>query len=332
MNNFIEIQKEEYQKIVDLHYNVMSCNKIAQLYNVANHVIRYIIKVRMGQKIRPISETCKNSKNYIEMGRLYSSGLSTVEIGKLLNASYTTVNTAVKAQGLKIRTNSENNRIYTLNENYFENIDSSDKAYFLGLLYADGSVSQFKNSCILSLTEIKPTIFEVFKRYLECDKPLYLKGSKLQKDGYVSKPYYSLEINSEKLSQDLINQGCHPNKTIILDFPNEKMVPKKLLWHFLRGFFDGDGCIGLYGRNIRLNITGTKSMLYSIKNFLIEFDIFCNVGKYKNKNAYQLQANNKNALKFFRLIYEDCNELKLERKYKKYQEVEEFIQSIKINV
>ena len=31
---------------------------------------------------------------------------------------------------------------YSVNDNYFENIDSEDKAYFLGFMMADGNLSK----------------------------------------------------------------------------------------------------------------------------------------------------------------------------------------------
>lgn len=49
-------------------------------------------------------------------------------------------------------------RKYSLNESYFEKIDSEEKAYFLGFLFSDGSVSKY--SLNLSLAEVDKEILE----------------------------------------------------------------------------------------------------------------------------------------------------------------------------
>ena len=79
---------------------------------------------------------------------------------------------------------------------------------------------------------------------------------------------------------DLIKQGCVPNKSLILTFPNKHQVPKNLINHFIRGYFDGDGSIsyGIQERysvrkkqntkrlNINAQFIGTKEMLTVINN------------------------------------------------------------------
>ena len=81
---------------------------------------------------------------------------------------------------------------------------------------------------------------------------------------------------------DLIKQGCVPNKSLILTFPNKHQVPENLINHFIRGYFDGDGSIN-YGirerysvrkkQNIkRLSMNAefvrTKEMLIGINNYI----------------------------------------------------------------
>lgn len=73
---------------------------------------------------------------------------------------------------------------------------------------------------------------------------------------------------------DLIKQGCVPNKSLILTFPNKYHVPKNLINHFIRGYFDGDGCITRRTRGdhsqISCSITSTEDMCNSILNIILD--------------------------------------------------------------
>ena len=79
---------------------------------------------------------------------------------------------------------------------------------------------------------------------------------------------------------DLIKQGCIPNKSLVLTFPNKHQVPENLINHFIRGYFDGDGSINYEIRekysvrkkqnikrlNVNAQFIGTKEMLTVINN------------------------------------------------------------------
>ena len=96
----------------------------------------------------------------------------------------------------------------------------------------------------------------------------------------MGKTISAIHLTSDKMFNDLIKQGCIPNKSLVLTFPNKYQVPENLINHFIRGYFDGDGSIN-YGirekysirkkQNIkRLNVNaqfiGTKEMLTVINN------------------------------------------------------------------
>ena len=69
---------------------------------------------------------------------LYKSNYSITKINKLLNINRDVISRHLKESGIIIRQKGEDLRKYPLNEHYFDNIDCEDKAYFLGLLFADG--------------------------------------------------------------------------------------------------------------------------------------------------------------------------------------------------
>jgi len=55
---------------------------------------------------------------------------------------------------------SQAQRKYSLNENYFDEIDTSNKAYILGFLYADGYNNRINNTVVLSLFKQDREILE----------------------------------------------------------------------------------------------------------------------------------------------------------------------------
>lgn len=120
---------------------------------------------------------------------------------------------------------------YSFNENYFEEINTEDKAYFLGFIVADGCISDKTNA--IRIIQKDPYILEKFKSYIEFSGDIFIR-----KDKKIS----FINISSSKTKKDLEKLGIHSNKTMVIKYPN---IPEHLQNHFMRGVFDGDGCISL---------------------------------------------------------------------------------------
>lgn len=218
-------------------------------------------------------------------------------------------------------------RKYKINENYFDVVDTEEKAYFLGFLYADGNISKRDNAISLALEYGDKEILEKFNVSIESDKPIYFckRGKPHHKD------LCKLSIVSKNIKQSLINLGCHPNKTFTLEFPTEKQVPKELLRHFLRGIWDGDGCfsIGLYKNKYRrliATIISTENMCNGIKEYLyneILINSTVSFPKALSKTTRRLSfCGILQVFTFLNWIYCDSN-IFLSRKYKKYMNIQE---------
>ena len=174
----------------------------------------------------------------------------------------------VKVDGNKIK------RKYTINLNYFDKIDTSNKAYILGFLYADGSVNYKKATLTMSLQEEDKYILEAIKDEIGSNRPLeYLDYSNKHNFGYCYKNQYRMSIFNKHMVDSLSNIGMVQNKSLVLKFPN---IPKELYSHFIRGYFDGDGSFSYYfvKGNDKLQtiitITSTHCFCESIRNILIE--------------------------------------------------------------
>lgn len=133
---------------------------------------------------------------------------------------------------------------YQYDEAFFEKIDTEEKAYVLGWWYSDGSVyagngKKKDNAASLSITEKDEYILKKIRDLIAKDAPIRWKDRRNVKWQNV----VTLSITNKKIVNDLIKLRCTPNKTATLELPTPDIVPKHLMPHFLRGHFDGDGCM-----------------------------------------------------------------------------------------
>lgn len=218
---------------------------------------------------------------------------------------------------------------YKYNKDYFSKIDSEDKAYWLGFLYADGSINRFyKGEKLRSMTlEIglayqDKNHLEKFKQCIESNIPIFERTNKLNGKEYKS---VRIQLNNTKICYDLCDLGCTPHKTYDVRLPSYDIVPKEFMRDFLRGFFDGDGCINISEMNgkphIQVTITGMPEMLTDISDFLISENIIRKVPKlHKDKRSMACSIffygadSNKELLDY---LYDGAT-IYLDRKYQKY--------------
>lgn len=130
---------------------------------------------------------------------------------------------------------------HNIDETIFEKIDTEIKAYLLGWAYSDGHVSSRLDKFCISLKESDVEILDLFAKTFKYTGKYY-KSKKTNKDGSF-RYTLALPICRKKVVNDLIKLGCIPRKTFTLKFPSFDIVPENLFHHFVRGFFDGDGCI-----------------------------------------------------------------------------------------
>jgi hypothetical protein len=210
-------------------------------------------------------------------------------------------------------------RKYPVDEHFFDNIDSEEKAYFLGILYADGTNSLKDTEVSLRLNEDDFEILEKLNNLIQPTKPIGF----IPKKSNNHKNQRRLTINSKNISYKLNESGMMPNKTFELEYPT--WLIKDLHRHFIRGYFDGDGCVTFNKINKQLDcsFTGTENVMLGIQNVLISK---CGFSKTKlstrhperNNNVRSLHYfGNGNAKKYYNFIYNDAN-IFMERKKNKF--------------
>lgn len=214
-----------------------------------------------------------------------------------------------------------------INHDYFENIDSEHKAYWLGFIYADGSITKkvyekgsYTYRLRMELMFEDKYILEQMALDLKSDlKPKEYYNDTSSFEGY-NKPKHTAYImfSSKKMGEDLVKLGVVPNKTLILkSLPS---IPDNLMKHFIRGYFDGDGSVYLTKDNtIKTAFYGTHDFINSIQDFLIkELDLT------KKKITDQKEANvsfvgmaKQESEKLYHYMYDEAT-IFLNRKYEKY--------------
>lgn len=309
-NKKIIFTDEQLNKILELHSLGMKDADIANIFGVSKGTI--------GRRLRELGiigrhpELTEGRKNSVI--KLYKKGMSMNAISKHLKISTHTVSNIINnIDGLK-RNLSESSMKYDYNYNYFSEIDSEKKAYFLGLLYADGCIGDNHNIMTISLQEDDKNVLEVFKNELNYPAKLKYKNYSMKNSNW--KNQYCLSVVNKKIHDDLIRHGVVNRKSHCLKFPDT--LDEKYLKMFILGYSDGDGSI--LKTECRYKITSTINFCESLKNILEEkLNIHCSIIKYKNNITCDLQiAGRKQVKKYLDWLY-SWHEICLERKYYIYK-------------
>lgn len=241
-----------------------------------------------------------------------TTGISLTEMGKREKVDRRTLAKHFKELGIEI-VNKQN--CSKFNEHIFDQIDSEEKAYWLGFIFADGYISssplregvksiyQFEIS--LGIKDIEH--LNKFKKFIEFKKDIITDKSRCR-----------FIVANKHLWITLNELGCTPNKSLSLKFPN---IPQNLVRHFIRGYFDGDGCISRHVHNTcvtpHIELLGTKQML---EHVLLYSGISA---KYKHdirhsEETWSLEWTKDLGIEFINYLYNNCS-IYLNRKYELYQ-------------
>lgn len=302
----------KYQIAIEEYKKGKSIKNICKEYHLTEKLLRNRL-ILENIEIRGYSTTKKEiPKNTInEILNDYKNKMSIRKISQKYNINRTDISLLIKQNNINI-----SKRLITLDETYFETINTEEKAYWLGFLYADGNVN--KNNIEISLKYDDIEHLEKFKKSLNSDVKITdgYRKCKVSTNPDKELRYARLIITSTKMTNDLIKLGCVPNKSLTLTFPTEEQVPNHLIRHFIRGYFDGDGCVSIDKSktpSILFQVTGTYDMLINIKKF---FNIKANVHKIINIHDLRCKGNKK-AIEIFDILYKDAN-IYLQRKYDIY--------------
>lgn len=235
------------------------------------------------------------------------------DIGKQYGISQTAISKYLREINIKSSKGRVNMSKLKVDVDFFKNIDSPEKAYWLGYICADGSINQ--TGAKVSLISKDKEVIERFVAAISSEHKIRTNNvyDKRTNKTYVS---YSVQITNELFTQNLITVGVDSNKTNCLVFPN---INKNFYHYFIAGLFDGDGSlsIGFQGK-VRVSLISTFEILTFIQNLLFTSNTKLFRVTINKSNVWKMYLY-KDALGFLNYIYQDANFKYLTRKYEKYK-------------
>lgn len=207
-----------------------------------------------------------------------------------------------------------------INHYYFSKIDTEEKAYFLGLLFADGYIeAPNKNSNgKVCLRLSKPDIYmvEALASAICPENTVRYRKAYIDSRNWNIKESAEISFTSKIINNDLNNLGMLYGKSKLgRIFPN---INKDLIRHFIRGYFEGDGCLCI---KQGINVKKVEISFYCPDKYFLESisEYTTNSVISQSKNGlYSLRLNNTlNKYNFLNFLYKDCS-IYLYRKYNLY--------------
>ena len=198
-----------------------------------------------------------------------------------------------------------------LNENYFENIDSTDKAYFLGFLLTDGNISLNENIIRLVIASKDEEILNVFKEKTGNTNKICIREDEKHSERI-------FQLRSKKWKDDLAKYRVVPQKTFISEMP---ILSTDMMPHLIRGMIDGDGWISFHSHQI--GFCGNEKTVIQLKEYLVKTLNIYNVKViHARENLWQVAWASKTDIeKIGNYIYQNKDNCFLSRKYNNFLQI-----------
>ena len=192
---------------------------------------------------------------------------------------------------------------YFVNENFFKTW-SQEMTYVLGYIFADGSLedSPYIRGKYLRISSSEKENIEKIKKWMRSEHTIRERKSSDKNRSNL----YLLRIGNKTLYEDLSDLGLYPNKSLTMKFPN---IPKEFVSDFIRGYFDGDGCV-------RIWMTKGKTQGMILRKLCTVFtcgskDFLLELAKIMNKNIGTKQLNVYNGCRSYMLSYSTSDSIKI---------------------
>ena len=295
---------------------------VLKLEEIANAVNKTVLAVKRKAERDGIKSARKWTDEEIEYLKNNYKDKTYKEMTKYLNRSKAAIDIKINRLGL-VKSN------YNYDYSFFNVIDTEEKAYWLGFISADGcvSINEETQSCELCI-RLQASDFEHLKKFNKA-----LKGNvqvtfnkRFCKFTGKTYPMCNIRYYCKEMVYDLLKYNVIPAKSLVIEYPNN--IPKELERHYIRGYFDGNGCLGFSNTKhnyFRCDFTcGSKDYTLGLKNILAEKDIDSTITKCKNSHCYRLniKGGKKGCLKFLDYMYKDST-IYLDRKFNRYKKVKQ---------
>lgn len=303
-------------EIIDMYCNKnMTTVQIGSRFGFSDSAIGRFLKRNGIERVHTNRKMLLSEEQIKDVCIRYLNGETTVEISKDYDLCDNSISKVLKQNGVKLRKAVIRSRV--ANHDYFETIDTVDKAYFLGWMISDGAIIENKTrknrSRVISL-EINSNdryILEMFADKLDAPKDIVKDHNK--------RGHSYIRFSSEKMANDLEKLGVFARKSMRNELPK---IKESLTSHMLRGYFDGNGIITIDKTDsCHIAFYGSKRICEQVRD-LLEEELGFNKNKISKTTCYHIwYGGNGNIRKFFKFIYLDCDSFYLKRKYEKFRKI-----------
>lgn len=267
----------------------------------------------MIQKILSLKEKIKQDKieyeTTISKHFIDNKELSITELAKEINIDRHALTEILK------RNNSYEDRYKrNVDIDFFEKIDTEEKAYWFGFISADGHIGKNRNSIKITLALKDKKHVEKFKKSIKSEHSIVIRKHEAFNNVFEAA---EIVINNKKIHSDLYNLGL---RNLKVNHLLPKDVPDELMHHYLRGLYDGDGWFTLTPRSREIGIGMNRPILEFFDKQIVKFLKIKSrpVKEYKSISRYRV-AHKDDIKKILDWFYEDAT-VYLDRKYEKYKE------------
>jgi alpha-glucuronidase len=253
------------------------------------------------------SLTQNEIKNIVD---LYNNGSNLIQIALEYKSSSRTIGKILKNNNIKIRDGSYFNKKF-LHENIFENIDSKEKAYWLGFLAADGNISK-TGQLTLQLAEKDLNHLMKFYNFMGGKSKIIKTSTKIKDKIYYG---YRVGFRSLKLKNDLEKFNIVSNKSKNLKISQN--IPQQFLSSFILGLIDGDGSFFFSNNKLNFCLISSQEACSQVMDYFVNNIKLNKINLYSASCAemkYLKYCGNNNVYKIAKFLYSSNTPVFLERK------------------
>lgn len=311
------LKVKNMQSIQEMIENGFSTRRVAKILKMEDKDVREIVK---NNNYKMLIGPFTDDKIQVIID-LYKAGVSAKNLAIKYSIDRKRVVKWLTKEGC-LRSAEDAKRFTYFNQNVFDEIDTQDKAYWLGFLYADAYNCQLTNTFSLTLAVKDFDHIIKFAKFCSYPENEVFKGN-VGKDEETY-PTANIKLYSKYFCEKLAKLGCPQGKSLILTFPD--WMKEELKIHFIRGYFDGDGSIKVYEKTKewRLNFCGTKENLTGMIDIFKSHDINTSLSYHSDSgnNTWVFNiSGNQQVLRACNLLYNDANTY-MDRKYDRYKKLE----------
>lgn len=303
---------EEKQGIIEMFNNGTSFKELSKEYNAHYNTLKKVLEdagINTSKKRR-----WKQHEIDDIVYKFTEEHCTMKDLTKIHSTNIREIRDILQRQGIDTAYYARRSVNRGVNTDFFKVIDTEEKAYILGLMMADGNVGYGKgNQLYMKLELIDLDLIQKVQKAINSDSVITI--SDRNRDFIINEnKTYSFSVYSHKLVSELLKYGIVPNKTYKTDWLTDD-VPQELRRHYLRGLFDGDGCIRRKS-NTQWSITLTNNhpeFLRQVQKWIEELTGIEPLTISKTSTSYSIIYTCAKAKKLIHYLYHD-NNISLDRK------------------